>query len=172
MRQASKNYLTMPFFLTALLAVGISGCSSENKNTIEGVAPAPGQQHTAVLFHRNADAVRGESENISIVNYGDQVMNDIGNVYSARREATGTPQRLQINWRNSNTLQIFRDPTTQSYRENKHFECMTGIFIQTAPFDIEYGDIEDIKPTGSKATGSKATKAPTKAGKNDVAKHR
>jgi hypothetical protein len=144
----------------AWLTFGVSGCSKDDQNTIEGEVPGPGGAYTAVLFHRKADAVRTETENLSIVRFGDGVMNDIGNIYSASRETTGGKQKLWINWRTPNTLQVFRDPTTRSYKENKHFECLTGIFIQTTPFEIEYGDFRDIHPTESAET--KAPKTPKK----------
>ena len=162
MRPASNKYLLLLFSLTAFLTLGLSGCSKENQNEIEGEVPAPGAAYSAVLFHRKADAMRTETENISIERYGEGVLNDIGNVYSASRENTGKPQKLWINWRANNTLQIFRDPSTHSYKEQKHVDCMTGIFIQTTPFEIEYGDIRDIHPAAS--SEAKAQKTPKKRG--------
>jgi hypothetical protein len=152
MRPASNKYLIWRWFLTAWVVLGVSACSKENQNTNEGEVPAPGAQYSAVIFHRKADSMRTETENISIVRYGEVALNDIGNVYSASREATGGKQKLWINWRGSDTLQIFRNPATHSYKEEKHFDCLTGIFVQTAPFTIEYGDIRDVKLPGSSVT--------------------
>jgi hypothetical protein len=141
----------------ALLPLVVSGCSKENQNTIEGEVPAPGAEYSAVLFHRKADAIRSETENISIVRYGQVVLNDIGNIYSASRETTGGAQQLWINWRTTDTLQIFRDPKTRSYKEEKHFDCLTGVLLQTTPFQIEYGDIRDIHPPSRSETKQEKT---------------
>jgi hypothetical protein len=149
MLPTSNKNLIWCCFLTAWLVLGVSACSKENQNTNEGEVPAPGAQYSAVIFHRKADSMRSETENISIVRYGEVALNDIGNIYSASREDTGGKQKLWINWRGSDTLQIFRNPTTHSYKEEKHFDCMTGIFVQTTPFTIEYGDIRDVKLPGS-----------------------
>ncbi len=149
MRPVSNKHRFELFFLTAWLTLAVSGCGKENQNKPEGEVPAPGAAYSAVIFHRNADNLRTETENISIVRYGEVVLNDIGNVYSASREDTVAPQKLWINWRTPDTLQIFRDPTTKSYKEEKHFDCLTGIFIQTTPFTIEYGDFRDIHPAAS-----------------------
>jgi hypothetical protein len=163
MRPESNKYRTLLFFLTACLSFGVCGCSKENQNTVEGEVPNPGGAYSAVLFHRKADNLRTDTENISIVRYEQVILNDIGNVYSASRETTGRPQKLWINWRTPDTLQIFRDPTTKSYKEEKHYECMTGVFVQTTPFVIEYGDYRDIKPPDSSAIKTPATpKTPKK----------
>ena len=161
---AASRYRILQVFLTACLTLGVSACSKENQNTSEGEVPCPGAAYSAVLFHRKADAVRSETENISIVRFGEQALNDIGNIYSASRETTGAPQKLWINWRTPDTLQIFRDPTTHSYKEEKHFDCMTGVFIQTTPFQIEYGDIRDVQKPGSSETKTAKTKTAKKAG--------
>ena len=159
MRPSTNKYGILPAFLMASLTLALSGCSQENQNTIEGEVPAPGAAYSAVLFHRKADKLRTETENISIIRAGEVVLNDIGNIYSASREDTGHAQKLYINWRTPNTLQVFRNPATHSYKEEKHFECLTGIFIQTTPFEIEYGDYKDIHPAES------STPAPTRARK-------
>jgi len=152
---------TFYFAALALILLEISGCSTENQNTSEGQVLAPGINYAAVIFHRNADKLRTETENISIVREGEPILNDIGNIYSASREDSSSPQKLWINWRSPNTLQIFRNPSTHSYKEEKHFECMTGIFLQTTPFTIEYGDIKDIHPPDkAEAKVAKVSKSP------------
>jgi len=165
MRPASNKNLILLCFITACLTVGVSGCGKENQNKTEGEVPAPGAAYSAVIFHRNADNLRTETENVSIIRYGEVALNDIGNVYSASREDTSAPQKLWINWRTPDTLQIFRDPTTKSYKEEKHFDCLTGIFIQTTPFTIEYGDFRDIHPAASSEKKAPATAATTTAPK-------
>ncbi|MBS2006410.1 MAG: hypothetical protein JST01_05180 [Cyanobacteria bacterium SZAS TMP-1] len=158
MRAAHNKSRVMPAILASLVFT-LGGCSKENQNTIEGEVPAPGAAYSAVLFHRKADNLRTETENISIIRAGEVVLNDIGNIYSASREDTGKPQMLYINWRTPNTLQVFRNPATHAYKEEKHFECLTGIFIQTTPFEIEYGDYKDIHPAESTPQPSRTKKA-------------
>jgi len=177
MRAVSNKYLTMPFCLAGLtaglLAISLSGCGKEGQNTIESELPGPGGAYRAVIFHRKPDAFRTETENISIVRCGDVVLNDIGNVYCASREATTAPQKLWLNWRTPSNLQIFRDPKTRSYKEEKHFECLTGIFIQTTGFDIEYGDYSNLRLTSdpepksvkSAVQKSSPAKLPRKSGR-------
>jgi len=147
MRAASNKYQFLPLGLAALLTLSLSGCGKEGQNTIESELPGPGGAYRAVIFHRKSDAFRTETENISIVRCGDVVLNDIGNVYCASRELTNEPQKLLLNWRAPDKLQIFRNPKTHSYKEEKHFECLTGVFIQTTGFDIEYGDYANVLQT-------------------------
>ncbi len=133
----------------ACCVVSLTACSNENLNTIEGRVRAPGIPYEAVIFHRQADRLRTATINISIVQAGETPLNDIGNIYSASRESEAGAQKLLLNWRASDTLQIFRKPETHSYKENTNFDCMTGIFIQTTPFKIEYGDIKAINTNDS-----------------------
>jgi hypothetical protein len=174
MQPKSKRPPHLLFSLAAFLTVSLCGCAKENQNTVEGQIPCPGAQYSAVIYHRAADKLLPETENVSIVRYGQPVLNEIGNVYCANREDTRSPQMLWLNWRTPNSLQIFRNPKTHSYKEDKHFECMTGVFIQTAPFDIEYGDYNDIKP-GSIADDKQTKKPdakPQRRGAHGGAKHR
>ena len=148
-----------PLIFSLVCALGISACSNENQNTVDGEVIAPGIPYEAVIFHRQADKLRTATVNISIVPVGQIPVNDIGNVYSASRETGGGPQKLWINWRTSDTLQVFRNPETHAYKENKSFDCLTGIFIQTTPFKIEYGDIRDIKLPEDSPPAPKSRKA-------------
>jgi hypothetical protein len=125
---------------------------------VEGEVIAPGIPYEAIIFHRQADKLRSATVNISIIPVGQIPMNDIGNVYSASREEGGGPQKLWINWRTSDTLQIFRNPETHAYKENKNFDCLTGIFIQTTPFKIEYGDIRDVQSPSTSQPPAKSQK--------------
>lgn len=164
MQITTKKSKNLPFALAALLAASISGCSQESQNNIEGQIPCPGAQYSAVIYHRNADKILSETENVSIIRYGQPVPNEIGNVYSASREQTGAPQKLWLNWRTPDSLQIFRNPKTHAYREDKHFDCLTGIFIQTTPFTIEYGNYDDVKsgPKTEEKPRSRPTAKPVK----------
>ena len=159
----SGKYRTWPVFLTGLTAVfsvvSLAGCGKEGQNTIESELPCPGGAYRAVIFHRKPDAFRSETENISIVRCGDVVLNDIGNVYCASRELTNAPQKMWLNWRSASNLQIFRDPKTHSYKEEKHFECLTGVFIQTTGFDIEYGDYSNLRLSNTPETAPAQPKA-------------
>jgi len=147
----------------ACYVVSAGGCSKENQNTIDGKVRAPGVPYEAVIFQRPADQFRSATVNISIVQAGMAPLNDIGNIYSASRESEVSAQKLWLNWRSSDNLQIFRNPETHSYKEDKNFDCMTGVFVQTTPFKIEYGDIKDIKtdsPAPAKVKVVKSVRRP------------
>jgi hypothetical protein len=158
MQFTSKKYQMFLYAQAALIALSICGCSSSDSNTFEGEIPAPGHAYKAVVFRRTKSALMGVTENISIVRYGEPLLNEPGNVYSAAVDANGNAPKVWINWRGTQALQIFRDPKAHTYKEEKKVSVLTGIFIQTADFQIEFGDYNDIRPAAkseAKASGKR-----------------
>lgn len=74
----------------------------ECENTIVRSVENDSRKFVAILFERSCGATTGYSTQVSIVLFGENLRDEVGNVYIAN----GRPDNSSITWLDSNTLRV------------------------------------------------------------------
>jgi hypothetical protein len=116
------------WMIFVLAGVALAGCSDGCENVEVSRSDSPDGRHVAVLFQRDCGATTGFTTQLSVIETGDMLPNDGGNVFiadggrgAAEPSAWGGPW-ADVRWLTPDRLEIAYDPLSRTVRQAEKFD--------------------------------------------------
>jgi len=94
--------ISIGLFLIAMFGVGYYFASGMCANSVVTSATSPNGKWEVVVFERNCGATTGFSSQISLIEAGEELDDEAGNIYIAE----GYPKDYTVNWKSDDSVKI------------------------------------------------------------------